>query len=95
VRALPNNDQNTRPTLLIVLVKSPEFSRFSVVFLFFKMITFYGYVEAPQDAMLLFEACRLGLLKRVERRLSDSERIMYVKSGSVFIWDEEESGIKR
>ncbi|KAJ3001824.1 hypothetical protein HKX48_002661 [Thoreauomyces humboldtii] len=59
------------------------------------MESFHGAVNSPNDALLLFEACRLNLLKRVQRRLSESERTAYVVSGAVFIWDEEESGIKR
>ncbi|KAJ3040757.1 hypothetical protein HDV00_010514 [Rhizophlyctis rosea] len=59
------------------------------------METFHGYVTSPADALLLFEACRLGRIKRVQRRLAESERLAYVKSGAVFVWDEEESGIKR
>ncbi|KAJ3150876.1 hypothetical protein HDU89_002873 [Geranomyces variabilis] len=59
------------------------------------MECFHGAVNSPNDALLLFEACRTGLLKRVQRRLSESERTAYVVSGAIFIWDEEESGIKR
>ncbi|KND03522.1 uncharacterized protein SPPG_01003 [Spizellomyces punctatus DAOM BR117] len=59
------------------------------------MESFHGFVNSPNDALLLFEACRLQRLKRVQRRLSESERLAYVRSGSVFVWDEEESGIKR
>ncbi|KAJ3086291.1 hypothetical protein HK102_013320 [Quaeritorhiza haematococci] len=59
------------------------------------METFYGYLSTPHDALLLFEACRLGRLQRIRRRLSESERNAYVRSGAVFVWDEEESGIKR
>lgn len=53
------------------------------------------FVGSVNDALILFEACRLGKLKRVPRRLNENERLRYVKSGSVFIWDESESGIKR
>ncbi|KAI8818485.1 camp independent regulatory protein, partial [Fimicolochytrium jonesii] len=59
------------------------------------METWHGIINSPNDALLLFEACRLGHMKRIQRRLSDSERIAYVKSGAIFLWDEEESGIKR
>ncbi|RKO92756.1 Gti1/Pac2 family-domain-containing protein, partial [Blyttiomyces helicus] len=59
------------------------------------METSHGYISTPNDALLLFEACRLNKLKRVQRRLSESERIAFVKSGACFVWDEEESGIKR
>ncbi len=43
---------------------------------------------------MLFEACRLGLLPRVQRRLSEKER-QSIRSGSVFVWDEREAGMRR
>ncbi|KAI9653443.1 MAG: DNA-dependent ATPase protein rad54 [Alyxoria varia] len=58
------------------------------------METYTGYVKTPADAVLLFEACRLGMLPRVQRRLSEKERQM-IKSGSVFVWDEREAGMRR
>ena len=35
------------------------------------METYNGLVRTPGDAIVLFEACRLGLLPRVQRRLSE------------------------
>lgn len=58
------------------------------------METYYGHVRTPADAILLFEACRLGVLPRVQRRLSEKERAM-IRSGSVFVWDEREAGMRR
>ncbi|KAI1260319.1 Gti1/Pac2 family-domain-containing protein [Xylariaceae sp. FL1019] len=58
------------------------------------METYRGYVRTPGDAIKLFEACRLGLLPRVQRRLSEKER-QSIKSGSVFVWDEREAGMRR
>ena len=58
------------------------------------MDTYNGHVRTPQDAIILFEACRLGLLPRVQRRLSEKER-QQIKSGSVFVWDEREAGMRR
>ncbi|KAF2495357.1 camp independent regulatory protein, partial [Lophium mytilinum] len=58
------------------------------------METYQGHVRTPTDAILLFEACRLGLLPRVQRRLSEKER-QQIKSGSVFVWDEREAGMRR
>ncbi|KAI4869871.1 Gti1/Pac2 family-domain-containing protein [Hypoxylon rubiginosum] len=58
------------------------------------METYFGYVRTPQDAIKLFEACRLGLLPRVQRRLSEKER-QSIRSGSVFVWDEREAGMRR
>ncbi|KAI8365199.1 Gti1/Pac2 family-domain-containing protein [Radiomyces spectabilis] len=56
--------------------------------------TFHGYIETTQDVLLVFEGCRRGLLPTVSRRLQDKERKM-IQSGSVFVFDERESGIKR
>ncbi|KAG0036321.1 hypothetical protein BGZ82_004378 [Podila clonocystis] len=56
--------------------------------------TFHGYVETTQDTLLIFEACRRGLLPRICRRLQEKERRI-VQSGTVFVFDERESGIKR
>ncbi|KAL8959313.1 MAG: hypothetical protein Q9193_003802 [Seirophora villosa] len=58
------------------------------------METYNGQVRTPADAIVLFEACRLGLLPRVQRRLSEKER-QSIKSGSVFVWDEREAGMRR
>ncbi|PGH06626.1 hypothetical protein GX51_02253 [Blastomyces parvus] len=57
--------------------------------------TFTGYVATTQDALILFEACLTGLLHHVPRRPHDRERSQLVKSGSVFIYEENASGIKR
>ncbi|KAG0354250.1 hypothetical protein BG005_006636 [Podila minutissima] len=56
--------------------------------------TFHGYIETTQDTLLIFEACRRGLLPRICRRLQEKERRI-VQSGTVFVFDERESGIKR
>ncbi|KAJ3852354.1 Gti1/Pac2 family-domain-containing protein, partial [Lentinula lateritia] len=53
-----------------------------------------GWIETTGDALLILEAARRGWIPRVTRRLVDSERKM-ITSGSVFVFDEEESGIKR
>src|SRR3954464_327882 len=58
------------------------------------MDTYHGHVRTPADAIKLFEACRLGLLPRVQRRLSEKER-QAIRSGSVFVWDEREAGMRR
>lgn len=58
------------------------------------METYHGHVRTPADAIILFEACRIGLLPRVQRRLSEKERLS-IKSGSVFVWDEREAGMRR
>ncbi|KAH8105347.1 Gti1/Pac2 family-domain-containing protein [Cristinia sonorae] len=53
-----------------------------------------GWIETTGDALLILEAARRGLIPRVTRRLVDSERKM-ITSGSVFVFDEDESGIRR
>lgn len=58
------------------------------------MESFVGYIKTPQDALLVFEACRRGILNRVQRRLTTKER-MDIRSGSVFAWDEREAGMRR
>lgn len=56
--------------------------------------TFYGLVETTADALKIVELCRQGQLGRVSRRLHESER-KKIRSGSVFVFDEIESGVKR
>ncbi|KAI8095988.1 Gti1/Pac2 family-domain-containing protein [Thamnidium elegans] len=56
--------------------------------------TFHGYIENTRDSLLLFEACKRGIIPRISRRLQDKERHL-IKSGSIFCFDENESGIKR
>ncbi|CAO3633435.1 unnamed protein product [Cunninghamella blakesleeana] len=58
------------------------------------METFIGHIKTPQDALIVFEACRRGILNRVKRRLSNKER-MSIKSGSIFAFDESEAGMRR
>ncbi|KAL2835000.1 Gti1/Pac2 family-domain-containing protein [Aspergillus cavernicola] len=58
------------------------------------METYHGHVRTPADAIILFEACRIGMLPRVQRRLSEKERQL-IQSGSVFVWDEREAGMRR
>ncbi|KAJ7280727.1 Gti1/Pac2 family-domain-containing protein [Mycena rebaudengoi] len=53
-----------------------------------------GWIATTGDALLILEAARRGLIPRVTRRLVDAERRM-ICSGSVFVFDEDESGIKR
>lgn len=57
--------------------------------------TYRGYVATTQDALILFEACLTGVLPHVPRRPHDRERSHLVRSGSVFIYEENTSGIKR
>ncbi|KAJ2499936.1 Gluconate transport-inducing protein [Coemansia sp. RSA 1972] len=56
--------------------------------------TYRGYIATTDDALLMFEACRLGMLQRRTHRLCERERSM-LDSGCVYVWDESESGIRR
>lgn len=58
------------------------------------METYYGRVRTPADAIILLEACRIGLLPRVQRRRSEKEQ-QSIRSGSVFVWNEREAGMRR
>ncbi|KAG0149996.1 hypothetical protein CROQUDRAFT_668880 [Cronartium quercuum f. sp. fusiforme G11] len=57
--------------------------------------TWYGLIQTPRDAYLLLEACRIGKLHRITRRLTDLERSQIIRPGAVFVWEEKEAGIKR
>ena len=57
--------------------------------------TFHGFVQNSMDGLMLFEACLSGKLHHVPRRPHDRERSQLIKSGSVFIYEENASGIKR
>ncbi len=56
---------------------------------------FIGYVETTTDALRLIMAARQGIIPRITRRLNDSERRAMIRSGAVFVFCVEESGIKR
>ncbi|KAI8872301.1 hypothetical protein GQ42DRAFT_119568, partial [Ramicandelaber brevisporus] len=53
-----------------------------------------GYVHTTEDALILIEAARTGTIPRVKRRLTDAEKNS-LDAGSVVIYDEQESHIKR
>lgn len=56
---------------------------------------FIGYVETTTDALRLIMAARQGIIPRITRRLNDSERRSMIRSGAVFVFCVEESGIRR
>lgn len=56
--------------------------------------SFTGYISSTHDALIIFECVRRGIMPKIPRRLRDDERQL-VRSGSVFVFDERESGIKR
>ncbi|ODV98246.1 hypothetical protein PACTADRAFT_27055, partial [Pachysolen tannophilus NRRL Y-2460] len=59
------------------------------------MESYHGLILTPRDAIVLLEAARVGLIPKITRRLSEFERQKVIRNGSVFIWDESESGMKR
>ena len=67
--------------------------------------TYVGYIKTPADAILLLAACDLSddsinpqigpHPRRISHRLLDDERNALVRSGSIFVWDEREAGMRR
>lgn len=53
--------------------------------------TYHGFIETTTDTLLIFEACRQGVLPKINRRLQERERGA-IKSGTVIVFDEKESG---
>ncbi|KDQ59130.1 hypothetical protein JAAARDRAFT_33862 [Jaapia argillacea MUCL 33604] len=56
---------------------------------------FSGFIETTADALRLVQAARQGVIPRITRRLNDFERRSMIRSGSVFVFNVEESGMKR
>lgn len=59
------------------------------------VLPFCGYVDTTADALRLIQAARCGIVPRITRRLNELERRAMIKSGAVFVFSVEESGIKR
>jgi hypothetical protein len=57
--------------------------------------TFVGYIGSTKDALLVIQAVLNNRLLAVPRRPHDKERNELIQSGSVFVFVEEKSGIKR
>ena len=56
---------------------------------------FFGIVETTVQALYLVNAAKQGVIPRVLRRLDSTEREKMIVSGAVFVFDVEESGIRR
>ncbi|KAI8984295.1 Gti1/Pac2 family-domain-containing protein [Mycotypha africana] len=56
--------------------------------------TFHGFIESTNDILVIIEGCRAGKLPMVNRRLIQKERHA-IKSGTIIVFDETETGIKR
>ncbi|RKP06379.1 Gti1/Pac2 family-domain-containing protein, partial [Thamnocephalis sphaerospora] len=58
------------------------------------METYHGYLDTALDALLLLEACRQQVLPYVTNRLDEAQRAD-IRSGQIFVWDQEATGIQR
>jgi hypothetical protein len=56
--------------------------------------TYFGIIKSPVDALLIIEATQRNLLPRITHRLTVEDRSQ-IQSGSIFVYDELESGIRR
>lgn len=57
--------------------------------------TYEGFVPTTFDALILFEGCLRGRIHHVSRRPQERERGGVIRSGNIFIYEENASGIKR
>lgn len=53
-----------------------------------------GYLHTIEDAYLIIHAARFGLIKTIKKRLSPEDK-MNLQSGMIFIFYEQEGGMKR
>ncbi|OZJ01454.1 hypothetical protein BZG36_05566 [Bifiguratus adelaidae] len=53
-----------------------------------------GSITCAEEALLIFEACRQGILHKTKRRLNETEK-KQLRAGAVYVFDEKESGIRR
>ena len=57
--------------------------------------SYTGFIGSTKDAVLVIQAVLLGDFPLVDHRPQDRERAELIKSGNVFVFIEESSGIKR
>ncbi|GME71599.1 unnamed protein product [Ambrosiozyma monospora] len=57
--------------------------------------TFTGYIATSKDALIIVQNALLGKLPLIKRRPKEKERPNLIKSGNIFVFVEETSGIKR
>lgn len=55
--------------------------------------TFYGHIASTWDALIIIEACLEGKLNHVGRRPRRSEEPLLPRSGNVFVYERQSSGI--
>ncbi|KAF2273179.1 uncharacterized protein EI97DRAFT_162968 [Westerdykella ornata] len=57
--------------------------------------TWHGFLDTTRDAMTIVEAALQGRLNHISRRPHDKERAEMLTSGTVLVYEENASGIKR
>lgn len=57
------------------------------------MHSYEGCCLNQYDSLILFKAAKMGLVPRIQRRLS--EQTSDIMSGAIYIWSEQETGLKR
>ncbi|GME87643.1 hypothetical protein B5S31_g270 [[Candida] boidinii] len=57
--------------------------------------TFQGYISTSKDALIIIQAALTNKLQLVKRRPKEKERTSLIKSGNIFVFIEETSGIRR
>ncbi|KAL2022297.1 hypothetical protein VTK56DRAFT_5695 [Thermocarpiscus australiensis] len=57
--------------------------------------TCYGFLATTMDALLVVEGCLRGYLNHVPRRPYPAERDELMRSGNIFVYEENASGVKR
>ncbi|PVI07693.1 camp independent regulatory protein [Periconia macrospinosa] len=57
--------------------------------------TWHGFLDSTKDAMTIVEAALQGRLSHISRRPHDKERAEMLTSGTVLVYEENASGIKR
>ena len=58
-------------------------------------MSYTGHVDSIDDALILFEAYRAGRIPGFSRRLTEDEKRELIQANKVFIWPEDEFGLKR
>jgi hypothetical protein len=57
--------------------------------------TFTGFVKTSMDGLILFQACLSGKLDFIAQRPGGKDRGDLIRSGNVFVYEGNASGIKR
>ncbi|KAL7271277.1 Global transcription regulator sge1 [Rhizina undulata] len=57
--------------------------------------TYHGFLLTTRDALLLIQAVENGIIEGVPRRPHDKERERLIRSGNIFVFTEQGSGVRR